>query len=67
MCIAAVAVVVAVAVAWVRFVASDKAEEYVVEHVVEHVVKQLLEGGQQGEGRSVEPWGRQAWQVWGAQ
>jgi hypothetical protein len=44
-------------------VASDKAEE----HVVEHVVEQLLEDGQQGEGRSVEPWGRQAWQVWGAQ
>lgn len=56
---AAVAVPVAVAVVWVHFVASDKVEE--------HVVEQLLEGGQQGEGRSVEPWGRQAWQVWGAQ
>jgi hypothetical protein len=58
-----VVVAVTVAVAWVRFVASDKAEE----HVVGHVVGQLLEDGQQGEGRSVEPWGRQAWQVWGAQ
>lgn len=54
-----IAAAVAVAVARVRFVPFDKVEE--------HVVEQLLEDGLQDEGHSVEPWGRQAWQVWGAQ